>query len=343
MIASLRVFVALSIRRMTARAYPWALAALFVALYGLRTTDVEEFRIVATSPLRMLLPENRQFLYSSPFTFFIANYYSHHGVPVHVGFVVVELIGACLFLYALHRVFTATVEPAAYAPALVILFASPLLFVLTSFVGKSDPYLIGFFLLLTIAESAATVLLLALAMTLCHSEMGAAILLAYVFLHRSRWRPIAAGVAVGEILVWSYTHLWLTPVPESRTSFLLLNLAGAWQTFAHHPLLHLFAAFGVFWIFVVTNLTRARFAVVAFALLLAVVARDFTRVFILVSIPLLIDIARGLAVEIARDGGIRVGRYRVGVNAVWPLVFVQLQLAGPTILWARGIDWIVGP
>jgi hypothetical protein len=224
-----------------------------------------------------------------------------------------------------------------------VLFTSPLLFVLSAFVGKSDPYLIGFFLLLTIAESAATIVLLAVAMALCHSEMSAAMLVAYVCLHRSRWRPIATGVAVGEVIVWSYTHLLLAPAPESRASFALLNLADAWRAFVHHPVLHLFATFGLFWIFVSTRLTSQRFAVLALALVLAVVTRDFTRVFLLVSTPLLLDVSREAAAEIARQGGVRIGPYRVGLHVLWPLMFAQLQLAGPKVLWARGIEWVLGP
>jgi hypothetical protein len=179
-------------------------------------------------------------------------------------------------------------------------------------------------------------------MTLCHSEMSAAMLAAYLCLHRSRWRPIAAGVAIGEAVVWSYTHLLLTPAPESRAAFALLNLAEAWQTFVHHPVLHLFATFGLFWIFVSTSLTRPRFAVIALALALAVVTRDFTRVFVLVSIPLLLDVSRETAAEIARRGGVRIGPYRAGLHVLWPLMFAQLQLAGPKILWARGLEWILG-
>jgi hypothetical protein len=325
-----------------ARAYPWLLAALFIALYGLRTTDVQEFRIVSTSPFRMDLPENRQFLYSSPFTFFIANYYGHHGLDPKAAFVVVQLVGACLFALSVHRVMTATLDPAAYGPAITILFTSPLLFVLISFVGKSDPYLIGFFLLLTIAESPATVALLAGAMALCHSEMGAAILAAYLCLHRPGWKPVVAGLAVGEAIVWTYTHLLLAPPPESRASYAIAHFGDAWQVFLHYPLLHLAGTFGVFWIYAARRLTTARIAVVVFALALAIVAQDFTRAFVLVSIPLLLDVSREAAVDIARHGGIRLGSYRVPMAALWPLMFAQVQLAGPKILWARGIEWVFG-
>jgi hypothetical protein len=61
-----------------------------------------------------------------------------------------------------------------------------------------------------------------------------------------------------------------------------------------------------------------------------------------VSAPLLLEITRDVVSEVAQHGGIAIGPYRVGVHALWPLMFIQAQIAGAKLLWAQGIDLVLG-
>lgn len=85
----------------------------------------------------------------------------------------------------------------------------------------------------------------------------------------------------------------LEPSPDSRLDFALANARTFFGTFSSTPLLHLFAALGAFWVYVVTPTTRpAHVAVFVVSLCLAIVAQDFTRVFTILSAPALIEISR---------------------------------------------------
>jgi hypothetical protein len=324
--------------------HPWLLAAAFVAVYGIRTTDVPEFQIIASAPFHVGLPPDHQFLYGSPLTFFLGGYYLHHGLPRGAAFAVVQIIGWALLVVGFKAALEARVAPAARGAVTVVLLVSPLLFVLSSFVGKSDTYLLAFVFLLTATESPATSAVLAGLTVLCHRELGGAVLLSYSLLHRKRRAAVLFGGAAAALAVTVYTQVLLSQAPSSRLDYFVLHGGAIWHNILAHPLLHVVFTFGPFWLFVVTRprFPRTWIAVAALAFLLAAAAADFTRVFVIVAAPLLFEIAAQAGAEIADRGGLVVGAWRWSVEALWPLVFVQLHLAGPKIFWARGAEWILG-
>jgi hypothetical protein len=89
-------------------------------------------------------------------------------------------------------------------------------------------------------------------------------------------------------------------------------------------------------------MTRLQVDVVVGALVLAVTSYDFTRVFVLVSTRLILEIAREAAVDV-RQGGIAIGTHRLDLQTLWPVLFVQVQFTGAELLWARGVDFAAGP
>ena len=311
-----------------------------VAAFGIRLTDRLEFEIIATAPFEMRLPADRQFLYGSPFTFFIGSYYLHHGLSRDLAYAVVSITGVTLFAFAIVRVFGRGRDERTRNLAILLLACTPLPFVILSWIGKSDPFLLGFFLLLTQTESAATGLLLSALIPACHRELGAALLLVYVFLRPSSWKIVLPGLIVGEAAMAAYTQLLLSPAPASRLDYAIANAERLWRIFQATPMLHVLLAFGPFWIFVFTRrreLWRAA-AVIAPAFILAIASQDFTRVFVIVTAPLLIEFIKQIADEIGTNGGLALGRYRLGAHAFWPLMFIQAQIAGNNLLWAHGID-----
>jgi hypothetical protein len=323
---------------------PWLLAAIFVAAYGIRTTDVAEFQIIASAPFHVGLPPDHQFLYGSPLTFFLGGYYLHHGLPPGAAFAVVQIIGAALLLVGFKAALESRVAPVARGAVTVVLLSSPLLFVLSSFVGKSDTYLLAFLFLLTATESRATSAVLAALTVLCHRELGGAVLLSYALLHRDRRGAILLGGSAAALAITIYTQVLLSQAPSSRLDYAVLHAGPIWHNVLAHPLLHVVFTFGPFWLFVVT---RRRFppawtAVAALAFVLAAATADFTRVFVIVAAPLLFEIAAQVGAEVTDGGGLVVGAWHWSAAALWPLVFVQLHLAGPKIFWARGAEWVLG-
>ena len=307
--------------------HPWLLAVLVAAAYGVRVNDVTELLAAAADPFRMVLPPERQFLYGSPLPLFISSYYLHNAVPPGAAYTWLQLFGAIVFLVALGRRIGRGLSPSERNIALTVLLASPLLVNALFWIGKTDLFLIGGYLLLSTSEDDASQILLAVLMLLCHAEMGSVLLLLQLLLTPGRWRPIVAGLVLGHVLARGYAFL-LTPSPASRLDFALANARTFVSAFFATPVLHLLATFGAFWIYFVTPPIRpAHVAVFLAALGLAIVAQDFTRVFTILSVPALIEISRTVAAT-------RPSR----VAWLWPLAFVQVHLAGTNILWAHGID-----
>jgi hypothetical protein len=316
----------------------WIAIALFAWAYGLRTSGEAEFRTISAAPFVMNLPPQDQYLYSSPFTFFLGSYYQHHGLDYAWAFFVVNALGLAAFFVSLYRLL-ATDGFGDRSAAALVLFTSPLLFVMLSWIGKSDAYLLAFFFMFTLTESRVSHMVLSALMILCHAEMGAGVLCVDWCLTRRRGAAMAIGLIAGEAAVYAYTHFMLSPMPASRATYALDHLPALWSIFWSHPILHIAATLGPFWIYGATRLftNPLRAALFALALALAVMSYDFTRIFVIVSAPMLLQITREVVADNARDGGVRVGPWRIGVCALWPIMFLQFQCAGVRLLFAQGV------
>jgi len=317
---------------------------LFAAAYGIRISDRVEFDLISADPFRMGIDAEHQFLYSSPLPFLLGSYYRHHGLDPSTAFWTVQVAAVFLLGIAMWRMLR-TCSDNARAAVIWVLAASPLLLVLLSFVGKSDPILIAGFLLMATTTSRGSVMVFSAAMVLAHRELAVAILAGYACLEPSRvrrlWPVILGGVLAGEALVWCYTNLLVTPPPSSRESWALGHAALLWSAFSTHPMIHIAATFGPFWLLLLSprRWTGARLLVAMLAVVLAAASADFTRVFVLVATPLLFTLARDLASDLTRDGYLPLGPLRLAPQWIVVFVFVQIQLAGAKVLWARGIDW----
>ena len=311
---------------------PWLLAALVAIAYGVRLNDTRELVDAAVDPYRMALPPEREFLYGSPLPLFLVSYFIHQGLPGMAAYIWVQVMGAALFLVGLHRVVGRGVSRETRNLTLTVLLTSPLLVTLLWWIGKSDLYLLGFFLLLTCSPSQASQVGLASLMIVSHGELATIVLLMHGLLTPGRWRAIAVGLIVGHAMLAGYTGM-LSPQPTSRADFAWQHAAELIGIFAATPLLHLVTPATLTVIYAaMRTLTWRAVTVLAVALGFAIVAQDFTRVFTIISTPLLIDAARTIAVS--RPSA---------VTWLWPLAFIQVHLAGTNLLWAHGQDIRIAP
>src|SRR6516225_340400 len=155
--------------------HAWIAIALFAWAYGVRTSGEAEFLTISVAPFALNLPPQDQYLYSSPFTFFVGSYYQHHGLDYAWAFFVVNALGLAAFFGSLSRLL-ATERFVNRSAAALVLFTSPLLFVMLSWIGKSDAYLLAFYFMFTLSESRVAQVILAGLMITCHAEMGAVVL-----------------------------------------------------------------------------------------------------------------------------------------------------------------------
>ena len=311
---------------------PWLLAALVAIAYGIRLNDTRELVEAAVDPYRMVLPPEREFLYGSPLPLFLVSYFIHQGIPGPAAYLWVQVMGAALFVAGLHRTLGRGVSVETRNLTLTVLLTSPLLVTLLLWFGKSDLYLLGFFLLLTSSPSKSSQVGLAALMIISHRELASVLLLMHGLLTPGRWRPIAVGLVAGHAIVAGYTGM-LSPQPASRVDFAWQHATALIGIFAATPLLHLFVPATLTAIYAaMRTLTWRAATVLAVALAFAVVAQDFTRVFTIISMPVLVDAARMIAVN--RPSA---------VTWLWPLALVQLHLAGSNLLWVHGRDIRIVP
>jgi hypothetical protein len=325
-----------------------ALAAVMlpalVWLYGWRTIDTVEWRALTAAPFAVSLDPSQQFLYGSPLTFLLGSYYIHQGLDFAAAFAVVHGLGLIFFAGALFRCLTTLCSTDGRAAGAIVLAGSPLLFVILTWIGKSDTYLLAFYLLLLSTRSPVMQALLAVLMIASHRELALAMLFAHVLL-RGQARPIGAGVAAGLAGSLGFIYVLLDAVPASRIDFMLANATSLATRVMRHPFTYLIAALGPFWLYLFrpSALSTARIVVLAMAAVLASLTLDFTRVFVLASAPLLLLLTEEVVDELRTSGGMLFWGHRIGLGALTWLAFAQIQVAGAKVFWVRGLEWALTP
>jgi hypothetical protein len=269
---------------------PLLVIPAFLALYGYGTIDVADFARLSASPLELNVETSKQFLHFSPLAFFLG-YPFTSTVGARWSFAIVMLGGLAFFVAALTRL-VAVRYGARRHDAMLMVLASPLLIVLSQYLGKGDAYLVSFTLLLVSTGNPIAKTVLASLVVLSHMEMGLLGLASAVFLGIVPFRTTALGAAAGGLAIMGYHHGLLPALPQSRAAMGTTYLSDSFAAVLDTPVLHLVLTFGAFWFCVFTAWPlnwRWRVAAVG-TLLVACATLDFTRVFVLLGLPLIIAV-----------------------------------------------------
>ena len=311
---------------------PLLVIPLFLGLYGYGTIDVSDYRVLSAAPFELHPVPARQFLQFSPLAYFLG-YPLTTTVGMTWSFAIVMGGGLVCFAAALRHL--AAVRYRAHQhDAMLMILATPLLIVLTQYVGKSDLYLVAFLLLLVASANPAMQVVFSGLIVLCHFEIGLLVLVSAMFLRIVPWRSAIVGGVAGMLLMLGYHHYLLPAPPLSRADMSVGFLSEALGAVINTPILHLVFTFGAFWMCVLTAWPLGwRWRIVfAGTLVLACVTLDFTRVFILVGLPMTIAVVD--KVFPAADDG-------TGPGAPWwfvalPLLaFVQVHLLSGYVFDSR--------
>jgi hypothetical protein len=315
---------------------------VFLWLYGWQSIDLVEWRTLTAAPFTLALDPSQQFLYGSPFSHLLGAYYQRQGLGVGESFLVVHGLGLVLLAYAVFRALTTRCGADHWGAGALVMAGSPLLLTVVSWIGKDDSFLLAFYLLLLMSRSPLSRAILGALMVICHRELAMAMLIGHVLI-RAEGLAIAAGGAAGLALSYLYTNVLLDTAPLTRVDYMLEHARGLLAGVIARPFAHFVAALGPFWLYVLrpSSLTVRRAAVLAMAAVLASMTLDFTRVFVLASSPLLIDLTEQLVIEVRDHGGIQVLGRRWPVGALGLLAFAQVQLAGDRLSWIRGFSWVI--
>lgn len=270
------------------RSRPPLVVPLFLAVYGYGTIDVADFYQLSAHPLQLNPETSKQFLHASALPYFIG-YPLAATIGPRAAFVVVMIGGVVAAVAALRRL-TRLRYGARANDAMLMLLATPILIVLTQYLGKSDGYLIASFFVLVSVSNPGAEALAALFVVLSHREMGVLLLASAWLLGLRRPGAWMLGAVAGLVMVFAYHHFWLAAPPQSRADLGVSYVRDAVALTLSTPVLHVLWTFGPFWWCV----TRAwpipwrGVVVLVVALVLASATLDFTRVFTIVSLPLAI-------------------------------------------------------
>lgn len=301
--------------------YPIIIVVAVVAIYGFRREDFSEFSLLTQDPFITHPDKYRQFLHSSPLSLFIG-WPLTHTFGAHASYMITFLGGMLFLIWSAH--YYLSDKSAEHARlTLIVVLSTPLIIVLTRWFGKTDPYLLAFYLLLLRhhGQPIASAVLAAL-MVCAHKEIGM-VMLATDALLRYRVRPpIVIGAAAGYGLVTLYLAS-LSAAPFSRIDLNISFLQQGLVSWARAPVAHVVFALGWFWWFLLgpsrpPNIIRIG-VVVATCFALNLTAADFTRDFVLCAFPLIMFTAE----HVARNERLSA----MAAGGVIPLLFiVQIQM-----------------
>ena len=281
---------------------PFLVVLAFLGVYGFATVDVADFAQLSAAPWQLHANPGKQFLQFSPLPFFLG-YPLTNTIGASASFAVVMLGGLGLCALALRRLVTSRYGVHSGDAALMF-FATPLLIVLTQYIGKSDPYVVAFFLLVVGSPNPVLQSAFGALLVVSHFEIGLLVLGSAAFLRLIRLPSAILGGIAGALLTTGY-HYWLLPaVPQSRADIGVALLSEALGAVMATPVLHVVGLFGPFWWCVAkASPVGGRWLVVFVATAaVASVTLDFTRVFTLVGLPLVVSIVDRLVARAEARG-----------------------------------------
>lgn len=313
-------------------ARPLLIVPLFLAIYGYGTIDRDDFFVLSAAPFTLHPDATRQYVQSSPLAYVI-------GYPFTVtlgpfpSYAVVMLGGVAFFLFALNR-FVGIRYGTGRNHAMLMFLATPLLIVVTQYIGKGDPYLMTFFLLLASTSSAMAQIVCACLVVLGHREIGMAVLVSAVCLRVAPARSTALGAAIGLSLMYGYHHYLLAAVPQSRAMVGMVLLTESLDYLMTTPMLHLFSLFGPFWLCVAMAgpLGVRWWSTLLATMVVAAATLDITRVFVQIGLPLMIGVVDRLVVN---DDGATVAPPPRWFHLLPFCAFFQLHLVSYAVYHSR--------
>jgi hypothetical protein len=275
----------------------WFVVA-FVIVNGVGTVDFDDFRVLATHPFALHPALGRQFLQSSPLTYLLGAPLAKV-VGVTAAYCIVALVGLAIAWYGIAR-WLQRFRASETAIVALVLSATPLLLVLTRWLGKSDAFLLGFYLAFAALEPSRRFAksVLVVGMVLAHREIGTIALVGHVVLFRRDFAAIVIGSAIGHGTIFAYHHAVLPSPPESRVAVAERLTAETIDAFVRAPFAHLAVSFNWFWIFLATCRARSDAALwmfIAGIVAAAAFALDYTRVVTLCALPIYLHVGERLA------------------------------------------------
>lgn len=261
---------------------------IFVILYGLSLEGTSAFKILYKNPY-VLLPKEGQWLQESPIQFLLG-YYLFRWSPWYVAYFAVQFLGVSYFVFSI-RSFLKTYELNS-DQFLRVLAISPLILILITWHGKPDIFTVAaFFSILAFHGRNTLILILSvLVAVFAHPQIAIIHVSLAVFLGLLRPNPRLISSYIFSFLIYFLYKHNLEGDLFGRSDWIFEYWRKLLKTQLYNPIFSIVGTFGWFWLIVYQVRQKLSFRFwIAFVLcyLITLTTFDHTRIFVLVSLPLI--------------------------------------------------------
>lgn len=291
---------------------------IFFLIYGLGAWHFSEFRELYLDPMK-LLNEDRQWLQESPIQYLIG-YTLFERFDAGPAYVLTQLVGVLFLLVSYFLLLkNGNIK---HSQIFLVLALSPFLFTIFVWFGKADIFLIAscFGMLATVKKNRYLFSLFLLISTFSHVQITIFYLLFFLILKQARVdRFFLLGIIISSALYSIY--IYKLNADFGRVDYMYDALLILLKHHVRAPLFDLFSTFGWLWLPIIyfRKSLSVRFYIVAIlCFFITVLTLDHTRVFMLLSLPVLVYLSEKVdIVEYAN----KVSQ----IFPIWILLFFQFQ------------------
>ena len=270
---------------------------VFFLLYGVTDFSYDQFVVLYKNPFELLSPI-RQWLHESPIQFLLG-YFLFKSLPPYIAYILVQILGG-MFLIWTYLLLLKNRE-IVHSELFLILALSPFLLVLFTWHGKPDIFLIAscFGMLATSQKNKSLFPIFFLCSVFSHPQITIFYVVFFLILNQVKFTLVLLfSIVLSYGLYFGY--IYELGEFSNRADFIFKNFRKLVLTQINQPFFSIFCTFGWLWIPILYLRSSLPFrfffvALLCFGITLTTV--DHTRVFVLLSIPLLVYLAEKNAVR----------------------------------------------
>ena len=268
-----------------------------------------------------LLDLSHQYQHESPIQFFLGFLFFSWASPA-IAYLSVQLIGVIYLIYCTWTV--ANLRSVNNYNFFWVFALSPSILVLFNWFGKSDIFLMAaFFGIYSSIKNSLTIFIHVIVSIFSHIQMSIFHIIFLFFLKIIRINELKIKSVFAYLFAFFIYFLYMSSFGEfgSRSDFISSRLPSIINGSLNNPVITLFCTFNWLWILVfnVRDKLKLRFWIIFILILfISFATKDFTRVFILTALPLLIEIINLRNLERALK---KIGEY-IPLSI---LIFIQFQ------------------
>tara|TARA_B100000787_G_C16145831_1_gene274197 strand:- start:108 stop:1127 length:1020 start_codon:yes stop_codon:yes gene_type:complete len=265
--------------------------AVFVSLYGVTTYGIGEFGKLYENPFE-LLPAQAQWLHESPIQYLIG-YILFNSLPPYIAYILVQIIGGVFLIWS--YLLLLKNREIMHSELFLILAMSPFLLVIFTWHGKPDIFLIAscFGMLATSQKNKSLFPIFFLCSVFSHPQITIFYVVFFLILNQVKFSLV---LLLSAVLSYGLYFGYINELGDfsNRYDYIFENFRRLLLTQAKQPFFSIFCTFGWLWIpilYLRSSLSFRFFTVAVLCFGITLATLDHTRVFVLLSIPLLVYLA----------------------------------------------------